>query len=84
MTATARHRRRPGRRRRALAWLHACRPQWPGWLLDWAWERQATPYQPPMVVRVAAHAIPPLERACKPGYEFPTDTWLAYREGMQP
>lgn len=36
-----------------LDWIHermwraGIRFQWPSWLLDWAWDKQATPYVPP-------------------------------------
>lgn len=29
-----------------LLWRAGIRFQWPCWLLDWAWDRQATPYLP--------------------------------------
>lgn len=72
LSAHGRHH-RPPLRKRLLARAHR-RPQWPGWLLNWAWHRQATPYHRPSVdieiaqhdahmVRVAAHAVPPLAQA---------------------
>jgi hypothetical protein len=30
----------------ALLWRIGVRFQWPAWLLDWAWDRQAIPYEP--------------------------------------
>lgn len=30
----------------ALLWGIGIRFQWPCWLIDWAWKRQATPYVP--------------------------------------
>ena len=98
---TGRHHRPPRYRLR--------RPQWPSWLLNWAWSRHATPYYAHTVVYVEPHARPPrtraravpdpfgvpaavlpdvnvagLEHLRKPGYEFPTDTWAAYVDGMEP
>lgn len=33
-----------GDRAQRLLWRLGVRFQWPCWLLDWAWNRQATPY----------------------------------------
>ena len=30
----------------ARLWRIGFRFQWPCWLLDWAWDRQAAPYEP--------------------------------------
>lgn len=58
MTAATlpRHRhRKPSRLHRLRARLH--RPQWPSWLLNWAWHRQATPHRPGLLRRCHLAAL---------------------------
>jgi hypothetical protein len=43
-----------------VLWRAGVRFQWPCWLLDWAWSRQATPY--PLAVRPQLEAAGDVSR----------------------